>query len=113
MIAKLIEWWRFRRQIKNLVASAIDIASAHPELSGKPLYRAALIAASALDPLEANQIIERAESSLDPWTNPEGGELKFRDVVHYFVLTQHLTQRGQGVRIALGRLSCSLVPSDL
>jgi hypothetical protein len=113
MLSKVKEWWHFRRQVKDLVASCLSVRSSNPELSSKELYREFLLQTTDCDDAEANRILRSAEGGLDEWMNPEDRTLGFRELAHYLVLNHHLKNGHAGTIVALDDIIRSIVPKDL
>ena len=113
MLSAVKEWWHFRRQVKDLVASFSSFRLSNPELKGRELYREFLLQTADCERAEADQILRSAEGALDEWMNPEDRTLGFKEVVHYLVLNRHLKDGQAGTLVALDDIVRSIVPKNL
>lgn len=88
-------------------------SSEKPGLSGKDLYREILLRNPGLDAERADKIMQRAEASLDEWTDRCDRGLTFRQIVHYFVLTEYLRAGHQGVVVDVQKIVAKIIPPEL
>lgn len=109
--------FREKRHAKRLVKSLLEaysrVSAENADLSGKALYREVLLQTPEVDPQHVDNLLRSAEDSLDEWTNPDGRELGFREVVHYVVLMQYLKAGHAGAVVPFGDVVNSLIPRDL
>ena len=50
---------------------------------------------------------------MDEWTAPGRNEMGFREVVHYFVLSQYLVAGHRGTVVSLKDIVDVMVPADI
>lgn len=102
-----------KRVIKDLLKSHAAIVAENPGLSGKALYREVLLHSQKVDPSRVDQILSRAEDSVDEWTAGGQDELGFRQVVHFFIMSQHGAGGPVGTRVSIREIVYALIPADL
>lgn len=102
-----------KRLIKGLLASYSVVIAEKPELSGEALYKEVLVQNLQVDPRRVDQILKRAEASIDEWTKLGSGELGFREIVHYITLNEYLKAGHTGAAVSFRKIVSSLVPADL
>ena len=114
LIFSAIKERRFAKRVTKCLLESYSAASAeNPDLSDRALYRGVLLHTQKVDPQHVGQILKQAEDSVDEWTAGDGDGLGFREVVHYFVMLQHLEAGHKGTVISLGDIVNSLIPADL
>lgn len=105
---------RFAKRVTKCLLESYSVVSAEkPDLSDRALYREVLLHTQKVDPQHVDQILKQAEDSVDEWTAGDRDGLGFREVVHYFVMLQHLAAGHKGTVISLGDIVNSLIPADL
>lgn len=90
------------------------VSLAHPSAKGPELYRHIVMARVGGTLAAADAILTRAAESFATW--PVERALKFRDVVHYLVVSEYLAANvdvADWTRENLGRVVASLVDDDL
>lgn len=102
-----------RRAVKSLLKSHSAVTVEKPELSGKALYREVLLHARQVDPSSVDRILLEAEDSIDEWTAGARRELEFRQVVHFFVLSQYLADGHAGTVVSFRNVVYKLIPANL
>lgn len=102
-----------KRVIKHLLETYSTVSAENPGLSGKALYREVLLHAHQIDPLLVDQILQQAEDSIDQWTASGRDALGFREVVHFFALTQYQATGHQGTVVSFEQIVNSLIPANL
>ena len=102
-----------KRIVKKLLTSHSEVSSEKPELSGNALYREILLHTQQVDPSHVDRILLQAEDSIDEWTAGARCELEFRQVVHFFVLSQYLADGHTGTVVSFRNVVYSLVPANL
>jgi hypothetical protein len=86
-----------------------------PALGGEPLYQRVLSTRLGLDDAIAHELVERARESYAQW--PVARQVKFRDVVHYFIVDHCL--KGQAPHVEhwihgeIGQIVRSVIPRNL
>ena len=111
---RVIKEKRFaKRVIKRLLKSHSAVSVEKSDLSGKALYREVLLHTRQVEPSRVDEILRQAEDSVDQWTAPSRDELGFREVVHYFVLSQYQAAGHVGSMVSFGDIVNSLIPADL
>jgi hypothetical protein len=105
---------RFAKRVIRCLLEAYSVVSAEkPDLSDKALYREVLLHTQQVDPLRVDQLLLRAEDSIDEWTAPGRNGLGFREIAHLFVLTQYQAIGHKGTIVSFGEIVDSLIPADL
>lgn len=102
-----------RRAVKHLLKSYSAVSARKPDLSGKALYREVLLHSQQVAPSVVDQVLRQAEGSIDEWTVPGKEELGFREVVHFFVLSQYVAAGHMGTVVSFKEVVDSLVPADM
>ncbi len=102
-----------KRIIKSLLTSHLAVTSEKPELSGNALYKEVLLHTKQIDPSRVDRILLQAEDSVDEWTAGARCELEFRQIVHFFVLSQYLADGNTGTVVSFRKVVYALVPANL
>jgi hypothetical protein len=102
-----------KRVIKRLLEAYLTVSAENPELSGKALYREVLLHTQQVDLSRVDQMLQQAEDSLDQWTASGRGGLRFREVAHFFVLTQYQVTGHKGTVVSIEQIVNSLIPAEL
>lgn len=102
-----------KRSVRQLLNAHSAVSAARPDLSGRALYREVLLRTERVDEMCVDTILREAEDSIDEWTAPGREELRFREVVHYFVFSQYLASGHQGTVISLRDIVDALVPANI
>jgi len=102
-----------KRVIRCLLKSHAAVSVEKSGLSGKALYREALLRTEQVDPSRVDQILQQAEDSMDPWTAPGRSRLGYREVVHFFVLLKHHEAGHKGTVVSFAEIVDSLIPAHL
>lgn len=102
-----------KRVIKSLLKSHSEVSAENPGLSGRPLYREVLLHSEQVDPPRADQILRQAEDSVDEWTAGGSRELGFRQVVHFFIVSEYQAAGHVGTVVSIRDIVYSLIPADL
>jgi hypothetical protein len=113
MLLAIKEEWFAKRAIKRLLKAHSAVSAEKPSLAGIDLYREILLHTRQVSPQQLDQILEGAEDSVDEWTAPGREGLGFREVVHFFVMSQYQAAGRMGATISFRELVNSLVPADL
>jgi len=102
-----------KRSVRHLLKAHSTVSAARPDLSGRALYREVLLHTQQVDERRADTILREAEDSIDEWTAPGRKELRFREVVHYFVFSQYLATGHKGTIVSLRDIVDALVLANL
>ena len=102
-----------RRAIKRLLRAHSAVSATKPDLSRKELYREVLLHTQQIEEAYVDRILRRAEDSVDAWTAPGRPDLRFREVVHYFVFKRYLETGRTGTVVSLRAIVDALVPPDI
>ena len=102
-----------KRAIRRLLKLHSAVSAENSGLSGIALYRAVLLRTQQLDMSGVGQLLRQAEDSIDEWTSPGRGGLGFREVVHFFVMSEFREAGHAGTVISVRDVVNSLVPADL
>ena len=102
-----------RRAVKRLLKSHSAVSAQNPDLSGKTLYREVLLHSQQVDPSFVDQILRQTEDSVDEWTAPCREALGFREVVHFFVLSQYVAAGHVGTVVSFREIVDLLIPADM
>jgi hypothetical protein len=102
-----------RRAVKRLLKSHSAVSARTPDLSGKALYREVLLHTQQVDPSHVDKILRQAEDSVDEWTAPGREELGFREVVHFFVVSQYVAAGHIGTVVSFREVVDLLIPADM
>jgi hypothetical protein len=102
-----------KRSVRRLLKAHSTVSAARPDLSRRALYREILLHTQQVDELRADTILREAEDSIDEWTAPGRKELRFREVVHYFVFSQYLATGRKGTIVSLRSIVDALVPANI
>ena len=102
-----------KRVVRLLLESHLAISAKNPGLSGEPLYREVLLHTKQVDPPHADQLLQQAEDSVDEWTAGAKDGLGFRQVVHFFVMSQYREAGHVGTVVSFREIVYSLIPADL
>jgi len=101
---------RVSREMRKLHET---VASRHPNLHGRDLYRRIVRTRMASDDTRADALLRQAEESFASWPTPR--PLAYEDVVHMLVITEFRAVHGDTpwVREDLGAIVASNIPRDL
>ena len=102
-----------RRAIRRLLRAHSAVSATKPDLSGKDLYREILLCTRQVDEANVDRILRRAENSVDDWTAPGRPDLRFREVVHYFVFHRYIESGRAGTVVSLRTMVDALVPPNI
>ena len=102
-----------KRVIKNLLKSHAAVSTENPGLSDKALYKEVLLHTRQVDAPQADEILLQAEDSVDAWTARTSEGMRFRQVVHFFVMSQYLAAGHTGAIVSFREIVYSLIPADL
>ena len=102
-----------KRVIKGFLKSHSQVRAENPGLSGRALYREVLLHSEQVDPPRADQILRQAEDSVDEWTAGANRELGFRQVVHFFILSEYQAAGHVGTVVSIRDIVYSLISADL
>ena len=102
-----------RRTVKSLLKSHSSVSAQKPDMSGRALYREVLLHTQQVEASFVDQILQQAEDSVDEWTAPGREGLGFREVVHYFVLSQYVSAGHVGTIVSFREVVDSLIPADM
>lgn len=102
-----------KRVIRRLLESYAAVNAENPGMSGKTLYREVLMHTRDIDPALVDQVLHQAENSIDQWTAGGRDALGFREVAHFFVLSQYQARGHKGTVISLGQIVNSMVKRNL
>ncbi|HEX7156649.1 MAG TPA: hypothetical protein VF229_05495, partial [Burkholderiaceae bacterium] len=116
LMSPLFSWFEMRHAAKTsreMLRLYKQVSARNPALSGRPLYLEVVMARTGWDSATANELLEHAQDSFASW--PAETELTFRDVVHYFAVSDFLASHvgSHWVRANMGRVVSSNVPHDL
>ena len=82
------EFWHTWRTSRQMLATYRWIRGSQPDLTGRALYAEVLSRRRRVEPAAVADMLRGAKESFCSW--PRVRELRFRDVVHYVVLTDYL-----------------------
>ena len=102
-----------KRVVRLLLKSHSAVSAEKPGLSGEELYREVLLHTQQVDPSRVNEILRQAEDSVDEWTAPGRDGVGFRELVHFFVMSQYLAAGNVGTVVSFGEIVDSLIPANL
>ena len=102
-----------KRLVKRLLKSHSAVSAEKPGLSRKAHYREVLLHTKQVDPSCVDQILQQAEDSVDEWTAPARDGLRFRELVHFFVVSQYLASGNVGTVVSFRKIVDALIPADL
>ena len=102
-----------RRAIRRLLRAHSAVSATKPDLAGKDLYREILLRTQQVDEENVDSVLRRAEDSVDDWTAPGRPNLRFREVVHYFVFLRYVETGRAGTIVSLKTIVDALVPSHI
>jgi hypothetical protein len=102
-----------KRVIKRLLEAYLTVSAENPDLSDKALYREVLLHTQQVDLSRVGQMLQQAEDSLDQWTTSGRGGLGFREVAHFFVLTQYQATGHKGTVVSIEQIVNSLIPAEM
>ena len=102
-----------KRVIKRLLEAYLTVSAENPALSDKALYREVLLHTQQVNLSRVDQMLQQAEDSLDQWTASGRDGLGFREVAHFFVLTQYQATGHKGTVISFEQIVNSLIPAEL
>lgn len=102
-----------KRAVKRLLNLHSLVSAKNHGLSGIALYREILLHSQQIDPSRVERILRQAEDSVDEWTSPGRDGLGFREVVHFFVMSQYRETGQVGTVVSFRDIVDSLVPGDL
>ena len=89
------------------------MSTENPDLSDKALNREVLLHTQQVDLSRVDQMLQQAEDSLDQWTASGRAGLRFREVAHFFVLTQYQATGHKGTVVSIEQIVNSLIPAEL
>lgn len=89
------------------------VSTARPDLSRKALYREILLHTEQVDASSVDGILRRAEDSVDEWTAPNRVGLGFREVAHFFVVSQYLAAGRTGTIVSFRDIVDALIPANI
>ena len=89
------------------------VSANNPGLSDKALYREVLLHTQQVDLSSIDQMLQQAEDSIDQWTASGRDGLGFREIAHFFVLTQYQATGHKGTVISFEQIVNSLIPAEL
>jgi hypothetical protein len=113
MILAMRETRFAKRVVRQLLKSHSAISAQNPGLSGEPLYKEVLLHTKLVDPSHVDEILSQAEDSIDEWTTHSRKELGFRQVAHFFALSQYSSAGNVGTVVSFKKIVYSLIPADL
>ena len=102
-----------KRAIKRLLKLHSAVSAENLGLSGSALYRAVLLHTQRLEPSRVDEMLRQAEDSVDEWTSPGRDGLGFREVVHFFVMSEFREAGHGGTVVSIRDIVNSLVPAHL
>ncbi|MDH3759945.1 MAG: hypothetical protein OEU50_03125 [Gammaproteobacteria bacterium] len=102
-----------KRVIHHLLDKHSAVSAENPDLSGKELYREILLRTQQIDPLHVDRMLQQAEDSIDRWTASGRDGLGFREVAHYFTLTQFQATGQKGTVVSFEQIVNALIPAHL
>jgi len=111
--SRLGETWYAWRMSRQMLACCKRLLATQPALNGRPLYAAVLAKQLGLESDRIAQVLAGAEDSFCKW--PVERDLRFRDVVHYFVTEDYLRSypASIGISINVGQLIARAIPKEL
>jgi len=102
-----------KRVIKRLLKAYSAVSADNPDLSHKALYREVLLHTQQVDLSHVDQLLQHAEDSIDQWTASGRDGLGFREIAHFFVLTQYQATGHKGTVVSFEQIVNSLIPAEL
>ena len=107
------EWGFARRVTKRLLRTHAEARRERPDLSDAALYKEVLLRVSDVDPARADELLSQAEASVDEWTAKGRERLRFRELVHFVIMSEYQTAGDAGAIISFRKIVDRLVPPDL
>ncbi|MDH5620576.1 MAG: hypothetical protein OEY74_00720 [Gammaproteobacteria bacterium] len=105
---------RFAKQtIRRLLKTRLAAKAENTDLSGRELYKEVLLLTRQVDESHADLVLRWAEEGMDEWTAPGRNEPGFREVVHYFILSQYLAAGHRGTVVSIREIVDAMVPADI
>jgi len=102
-----------KRVIKRLLEAYSAVSADNPDLSDKALYREVLLHTKQVELSHVDQMLQQAEDSIDQWTASGRDGLGFREIAHFFVLTQYQATGRKGTVVSFEQIVNSLIPAEL
>jgi hypothetical protein len=104
------------RKLSLQALEGLEVVRAQaPALNGEPLYRRILSTRLGVDDATAHELVERARESYAEW--PVARQVKFRDVVHCFIVDRCLTAQAPDaehwIHGEIGQIVRSVIPQNL
>jgi hypothetical protein len=102
-----------KRIIKRLLRSHAAISRRKPDLSNGALYREVLLHTKLVDSSLVDQVLQQAEDSADLWTTSSMDVHGFRQVAHFFVVSQYQASGKVGAVVSFREIVYSMIPADM
>ena len=102
-----------KRIIKRLLKSHAVISRRKPDLSHGALYREVLLHSKLVDVSLVDQVLQQAEDSADLWTTSSMDVHGFRQVAHFFVVSQYQASGKVGAVVSFREIVYSMIPADM
>ena len=102
-----------KRIVKRLLKTHSIVSAENPSLSGIELYREILLRTKNVDPSSVDRLLSQAEDSVDLWTTSAVEEMRFREVVHFLVMSQHREAGNIGTAVSFRDIIYSMIPDGL
>jgi len=107
------EWSFARRVSKRLLRTHAEVRREKPDLLGTALYKEVLLRTSGVDAARADELLSEAEASVDKWTAKGRERLRFRELVHFVIMSEHQAAGHAGAIISFKKIVDRRVPPDL
>jgi hypothetical protein len=100
-----------KRMAKRMLSSYSAVRAENPDLSNLALYRAVLLHTQLVDPSHVDRILQQANDSVDLWTTGAAETMEFRQVVHFFAMSQYSAEGHTGTVVSFRDIVYTLVPA--
>jgi len=116
-VGRLLLGFRQKRFARDAVRALMNGYGAvrvdQPELRGRDLYREVLLRVESAAAADVDDLLTRAEHSVDEWTARGREELGFRELVHYVVVANYAALERTGAIVSFEKIVRSMVPADI
>ena len=109
-----IREWRFARRVtRRLLKTHAAVRREAPDLSGAALYNEVLRRTLSVDFPRAEEFLSEAEASVDEWTAQGTERLRFRELVHFVIMSEYQAAGHGGAIISFKKIVDRLVSPEL
>jgi hypothetical protein len=102
-----------KRIVKRLLKSHAAVSRRKPDLLSGALYREVLLHSKLVDVSLVDQVLQQAEDSADLWTTSSMDVHGFRQVAHFFVVSQYQASGKVGAVVSFREIVYSMIPVDM